>query len=131
MLPHRAEAVRYAKEVSRGRSLVAVGELDDSAAGYAASILARRAVRQGSPEVAAPKGLVSGRESRIDVNRAASEIGLDAQLPLPARLVASKQPHIKVFDGPKLEKMSCECYEVVRKENERLEHYQTTKGSWA
>ena len=29
LLPDRAEAIRYAKEVSRGRSLVAVGELDD------------------------------------------------------------------------------------------------------
>lgn len=83
LLPDRAEAVRYAKEVSRSRSLVAVGELDDSAADHAAVILARRAERQGSPEVAAPKGLVSGRESRVDVNRAASEIGLDAQLSGP------------------------------------------------
>ncbi len=35
--------------------------------------------------------------------------------------------HITVLDRPKLEKLSCECYAVVKKETDRLLHYISTK----
>ena len=44
-----------------------------------------------------------------------------------AGVITYQRGHIKVLDRPKLEKMSCECYEVVRKESVRLEHYPTTR----
>jgi DNA-binding transcriptional regulator YhcF (GntR family) len=31
--------------------------------------------------------------------------------------------HITVLDRPKLEKLCCECYAVVKKESDRLLHY--------
>jgi CRP-like cAMP-binding protein len=37
-----------------------------------------------------------------------------------AGVIGYRRGHIKVLDRPKLEKMSCECYEVVRLETERL-----------
>jgi CRP-like cAMP-binding protein len=37
-----------------------------------------------------------------------------------AGVISYRRGHIKVLDRPKLEKMSCECYEVVRLETERL-----------
>jgi CRP-like cAMP-binding protein len=43
-----------------------------------------------------------------------------------AGVIKYNRGHIKVLDRPKLERMSCECYEVVRRESERLEHYPTT-----
>ena len=30
--------------------------------------------------------------------------------------------HVTVLDRPKLEKLSCECYAVVKRETDRLEH---------
>jgi CRP-like cAMP-binding protein len=44
-----------------------------------------------------------------------------------AGVIEYRRGHIKVLDRPKLEQMSCECYEVVRKESERLSHYPTAK----
>ena len=40
-----------------------------------------------------------------------------------AGVIEYRRGHIKVLDRPKLETMSCECYEVVRRECERLSHY--------
>ena len=37
-----------------------------------------------------------------------------------AGVISYQRGHIKVLDRPKLEKMSCECYEVVRRETDRL-----------
>ena len=37
-----------------------------------------------------------------------------------AGVIEYRRGHIKVLDRPKLETMSCECYEVVRRETERL-----------
>jgi CRP-like cAMP-binding protein len=37
-----------------------------------------------------------------------------------AGVISYRRGHIKVLDRPKLEKMSCECYEVVRLETARL-----------
>jgi CRP-like cAMP-binding protein len=37
-----------------------------------------------------------------------------------AGVISYRRGHIKVLDRPKLEKMSCECYEVVRRETARL-----------
>src|SRR5687768_12440816 len=44
-----------------------------------------------------------------------------------AGVIKYQRGRIKVMDRPKLETMSCECYEVVRKECERLSHYPTAK----
>lgn len=44
-----------------------------------------------------------------------------------AGVIEYRRGHIKVLDRPKLEKMSCECYEVVRRECVRLSHYPTVK----
>jgi CRP-like cAMP-binding protein len=44
-----------------------------------------------------------------------------------AGVIQYQRGHIKVLDRPKLETMSCECYQVVRTECERLSHYPTTK----
>ena len=43
-----------------------------------------------------------------------------------AGAIEYRRGHIKVLDRPLLEAMCCECYEVVRKECERLSHYPTT-----
>jgi CRP-like cAMP-binding protein len=40
-----------------------------------------------------------------------------------AGVISYSRGHIKVLDRPKLEKMSCECYEVVRRESDRLLPY--------
>jgi len=40
-----------------------------------------------------------------------------------AGVISYARGHIKVLDRPKLEKMSCECYEVVRRETDRLLPY--------
>ena len=40
-----------------------------------------------------------------------------------AGVITYQRGHIKVLDRPKLERMSCECYEVVRRETERLLPY--------
>ena len=37
-----------------------------------------------------------------------------------AGVISYRRGHIKVLDRPSLEKMSCECYGVVRRETERL-----------
>jgi CRP-like cAMP-binding protein len=37
-----------------------------------------------------------------------------------AGVISYRRGHIKVLDRPKLETLSCECYEVVRRESERL-----------
>jgi len=37
-----------------------------------------------------------------------------------AGVISYRRGHIKVLDRPKLEKMSCECYAVVRRETDRL-----------
>ncbi len=37
-----------------------------------------------------------------------------------AGIISYRRGHIKVLDRPRLEGMSCECYEVVRRETERL-----------
>jgi CRP-like cAMP-binding protein len=37
-----------------------------------------------------------------------------------AGVISYRRGHIKVLDRPKLEQMSCECYEVVRRETDRL-----------
>jgi CRP-like cAMP-binding protein len=44
-----------------------------------------------------------------------------------AGVIEYRRGHITVLDRPKLEKMSCECYEVVRKESYRLQQYATVK----
>jgi CRP-like cAMP-binding protein len=44
-----------------------------------------------------------------------------------AGVIEYRRGRITVLDRPKLEKMSCECYEVVRRECERLSHYPTAK----
>jgi CRP-like cAMP-binding protein len=44
-----------------------------------------------------------------------------------AGVIEYRRGRIKVLDRPKLQAMSCECYEVVRKESERLSHYPTAK----
>jgi CRP-like cAMP-binding protein len=44
-----------------------------------------------------------------------------------AGVITYRRGHIRVLDRPKLETMSCECYEVVRKETERLSQYPTTR----
>ena len=44
-----------------------------------------------------------------------------------AGVIHYRRGHIKVLDRPKLETMSCECYEVVRKECDRLSLYATAK----
>ncbi len=40
-----------------------------------------------------------------------------------AGVISYRRGRIKVLDRPKLEKMSCECYEVVKRECDRLAHY--------
>jgi hypothetical protein len=35
-------------------------------------------------------------------------------------VISYRRGHIKVLDRPKLEGLSCECYEVVRRESARL-----------
>jgi CRP-like cAMP-binding protein len=42
-----------------------------------------------------------------------------------AGVIEYKRGRIKVLDRKKLESMSCECYEVVRRECARLSHYPT------
>jgi len=37
-----------------------------------------------------------------------------------AKVISYRRGHIKVLDRPTLESMSCECYEVVRRESARL-----------
>jgi hypothetical protein len=81
-LPDEAEVRRYAKEVAGGRSLVVVGELDDSAAEQAAGILARRVTGRHSP-CAPPQGPVPDGQTQGDVNRVESSIDLDAMLSGP------------------------------------------------
>ena len=44
-----------------------------------------------------------------------------------ANVIEYRRGHIKVLDRKKLERMSCECYEVVRKESERLAMYPTVQ----
>jgi len=43
-----------------------------------------------------------------------------------AGVIEYRRGRIKVLDRPKLESMSCECYEVVRRECARLSHYPIT-----
>jgi CRP-like cAMP-binding protein len=43
-----------------------------------------------------------------------------------AGVIEYRRGRIKVLDRKKLESMSCECYEVVRRECARLSHYPTT-----
>ena len=45
-----------------------------------------------------------------------------------AGVIEYRRGRIKVLDRPKLEKMSCECYEVVRRESERLALYPTSRA---
>jgi CRP-like cAMP-binding protein len=40
-----------------------------------------------------------------------------------AGVISYRRGHIKVLDRPKLEALSCECYEVVRRESDRLLPY--------
>ncbi|MDZ7805333.1 Crp/Fnr family transcriptional regulator [Thiohalophilus sp.] len=40
-----------------------------------------------------------------------------------AGVIEYKRGHIIVLDRPRLEQLSCECYEVVKKETDRLLHY--------
>ena len=42
-----------------------------------------------------------------------------------AGVIKYKRGQITVLDRPKLEKMSCECYAVVRQETDRLQAYRT------
>ena len=44
-----------------------------------------------------------------------------------AGVIEYRRGRITVLDRPKLETMSCECYEVVRRECERLSHYPTAR----
>lgn len=41
-----------------------------------------------------------------------------------AEVIKYQRGRITVIDRPKLEKMSCECYAVVKKETDRLEAYE-------
>jgi CRP-like cAMP-binding protein len=47
-----------------------------------------------------------------------------------AGVIEYRRGHIKVVDRPKLESMSCECYQVVRKENVRLAPPPTARRLW-
>jgi CRP-like cAMP-binding protein len=38
-------------------------------------------------------------------------------------VIKYQRGHIIVLDRPKLEKLSCECYEVVKRETDRMLHY--------
>jgi len=44
-----------------------------------------------------------------------------------AGVIKYRRGRIKVLDRPRLEAMSCECYDVVRKECARLSHYPTPR----
>ena len=39
-------------------------------------------------------------------------------------VIEYQRGHIKVLDRKKLESLSCECYEVVKREADRLESYE-------
>ena len=40
-----------------------------------------------------------------------------------AGIISYQRGHITVLDRPKLEKRCCECYEVVKRETDRLQNY--------
>ena len=40
-----------------------------------------------------------------------------------AGVITYKRGHIQVIDRPKLERMCCECYQVVKEESDRLEAF--------
>ncbi|MDQ3027589.1 MAG: Crp/Fnr family transcriptional regulator [Pseudomonadota bacterium] len=46
-----------------------------------------------------------------------------------AGVISYRRGHIKVLDRPRLEEMSCECYEVVRRESDRLLPYHSALGA--
>ena len=48
-----------------------------------------------------------------------------------AGVIDYRRGHITVLDRPKLETLSCECYEVVRRECERLADYKGALASLA
>ena len=71
--------------------------------------------RLRSPELKMTQGLIANMLGvrREGVTEAAGKLQ-------KAGIISYRRGHIKVLDRPRLEAMSCECYEVVRRETERL-----------
>jgi CRP-like cAMP-binding protein len=74
--------------------------------------------RLASPEITMTQELIANMLGvrREGVTEAAGKLQ-------KAGVISYRRGHIKVLDRPKLEAMSCECYEVVRRESERLLPY--------
>jgi CRP-like cAMP-binding protein len=71
--------------------------------------------RLPTPEITTTQELISSMLGvrREGVTEAAGKLQ-------KADVISYRRGHIKVLDRPKLESLSCECYEVVRRETERL-----------
>jgi CRP-like cAMP-binding protein len=71
--------------------------------------------RLSSPEITMTQELIANMLGvrREGVTEAAGKLQ-------NAGVISYRRGHIKVLDRPKLEEMSCECYEVVRRESARL-----------
>src|SRR5207237_5356123 len=71
--------------------------------------------RLASPEIQMTQELIANMLGvrREGVTEAAGKLQ-------KAGVISYRRGHIKVLDRPKLENMSCECYEVVRRESARL-----------
>jgi CRP-like cAMP-binding protein len=71
--------------------------------------------RLDSPEITMTQELIANMLGvrREGVTEAAGKLQ-------KAGVIEYRRGHIKVLDRPRLETMSCECYEVVRRETERL-----------
>jgi CRP-like cAMP-binding protein len=71
--------------------------------------------RLPSPEITMTQELIANMLGvrREGVTEAAGKLQKEG-------VISYRRGHIKVLDRPKLEEMSCECYEVVRRETERL-----------
>jgi CRP-like cAMP-binding protein len=71
--------------------------------------------RLASPEIKMTQELIANMLGvrREGVTEAAGKLQ-------KAGVISYRRGHIRVLDRPNLEKMSCECYEVVRRETDRL-----------
>ena len=71
--------------------------------------------RLSSPEISMTQELIANMLGvrREGVTEAAGKLQKQG-------VISYRRGHIKVLDRPKLESLSCECYEVVRRETERL-----------